>query len=218
MSERHRIQRRPTVTAPGAAPRSPLLAWLKRECIALFALSGAALTVLAQLANVMPVAPQLSLVLARWQELIYTLWRPPLDLVGIGVHPHIIAALNVSAFMALLGVGARISARLAGKPLEPIRAGRFFDDQTWPSMLVFAALCIIFLLDSGGLDEASALIVMGSKEIGKYAFAVLVTVGYFAGDFIGHREFHLRLYRLAVIVALLAAANLAIVHFSGSAG
>jgi hypothetical protein len=219
-------RRRPTVSPPGwrrvprrapklarGAASSSAFAWLKRESVALLAVAGAALTVLAQLATIMPLAPQLAPVLTRWQELTHTLWRPPLDLAGIDVHPHIVAALNVAVFMALLGAGARISARLAGTPLAPISFGRFFDDQTWPSLIVFASLCLIFLLGRG---DTEALTVMGSEEIGKYSFAGLVTLGYFAGDFIGHRAFHLRLYRLAVFVALLAAANLALVHLGGT--
>lgn len=180
-----------------------------RESVALLALSGAALTVLAQLATVMPVVPQLATGLAWWRELTQTFWRPPLDLAGVGLHHDMAAAFNVSAFMALLGLGARMSAQLAGKPLAPVGFDRFFDDQTWPSLIVFGALCIVFLL-SHGASSTDALVVMGSKELGKYAFAVIVTLGYFAGDFIGHRQFHLRLYRLAVIVAVVAAVNLAI--------
>jgi hypothetical protein len=183
---------------------------MKRESIALLALSGAALTALAQLANVMPVAPQIGAWLARWQQFTQAFWRPPLDVVGVQFHHDIAAALSVSAFMALLGVGARISARLAGKPLAPMGFDRFFDDQTWPSLIIFGALCMVFLLGHGASSD-DALVVMGSKEAGKYAFAILVTLGYFAGDFIGHREFHHRLYRLAVIVAVAVAANLAII-------
>ncbi len=216
-----RPARSPTVTprrgAPSQSPRrvpsnSPL-AWLRRESIALLALSGAALTVLAQLANVMPVAPPLATWLAEWQQLTHTVWRPPLDLVGAGLHHDMAAALNVATFMALLGLGARISAKLAGTPLAPLGFDRFFDDQTWPSLIVFAALCMVFLLGHGA-SSADVLVVMGSKELGKYAFAVTVALGYFAGDLIGHRQFHRRLYRLAVIVAAVTAVNLAIVSFS----
>lgn len=196
--------------AARTSPRNPVVAWLKRESIALLALSGAVLTVLAQLANVMPVAPQIGGWLARWQELTKAFWHPPLDLVGVQLHHDIAAALSGSAFMALLGVGARISAQLAGKPLAPMGFDRFFDDQTWPSLIIFGALCMVFLMGHGASSD-DALAVLGSKEAGKYAFAILVTLGYFAGDFIGHREFHQRLYRLAAIVAVAVAANLAFV-------
>ena len=194
------------------SPSNSIFAWLKRESIALLALSGAALTVLAQLATVMPVTPQIATWLAEWQQLTQTFWRPPLNLVGLPLHHDMAAALNVSAFMALLGLGARMSARLAGKPLAPMGFDRFFDDQTWPSLIAFGALCMVFLVGHGA-SSADTPVVMGSEELGKYAFAVIVTLGYFAGDFIGHRQFHRRLYRLAVIVAAVAAVNLAILSF-----
>jgi len=186
---------------------------LKRESIALLALSGAALTVLAQLANVMPVTPQIATWLAGWQHLTQTFWRPPLNLVGVPLHHDMAAALNVSVFMALLGFGARMSARLSGEPLAPVGFDRFFDDQTWPSLIAFGALCTVFLVGHGA-SSTDKLLVMGSEELGKYAFAVTVTLGYFAGDFIGHRQFHRRLYRLAAIVAVVAAVNLAILNFN----
>lgn len=198
----------------GPAFRSPFVGWLKRESVALLALSGAALTVLAQISALMPLAPALAHVLAGWQELTRGVWRPPFDLVGVALHPDLVAALTVSAFMALLGGGARLSARLGGEPLEPMTAGRFFDDQTWPSLIVFAALSLVFLMGTGSADSSDVLRVMGSEEVGKLAFAGIVTTGYFAGDFIGHRPFHLRLYRLAAIVAVLVVANLALVHLA----
>jgi len=165
----------------------------------------------------MPVGPRIAVGLAQWQRLTHSFWRPPFDLAGVQVHHDMVAALNVSAFMVLLGAGARISAHLAGKPLAPMGFGRFLDDQTWPSLMIFAALCLIFLLGHGA-SSADALVVMGNKELGKYAFAIVVSIGYLAGDFIGHRQFHLRLYRLAAIVVALTAVNLAIVHFGENGG
>jgi hypothetical protein len=179
--------------------------------LALLALSGAALTVIAELGKTIPLAPQISHLLGKWQEITRTVWRPPLELTGLTVHSDLVAALNVAAFVALLGVGARVSAHLSGAPLAPIAFGRFFDDQTWPSLLAFAALCLVFLLGHGS-DDNNVLTVWGSQEIGKYAFAFVVTAGYFAGDFIGHRAFHLRLYRLVAVVAILVAANFALIH------
>jgi hypothetical protein len=216
---------RPTVSAPrrrlavktgrpGEPPRTRprrLLAWIKRESLALLAMSGAALTVMAELGKSMPLAPQFSDALARWQHLTEAVWRPPIELTGFTFHPDIIAALNVSAFMALLGAGARISARFSSTPLAPMSFGRFFDDQTWPSLLIFAALCLVFLLGHGASPD-NALTLWGSPEIGKYAFAVTVTAGYFLGDFIGHRDFHVRLYRLVVLVLILVAANFALIY------
>ena len=192
---------------------SASLAWLKREAVALAALSGAALTVIGQLSQVMPTAPVFSDAIARWRDVTHNLWRPPLDALHVAAHPDIVAALSVALFMALLGLGARISARLSGAPLAPITSSRFFDDQTWPSLIVFAALCVIFLIGNDGNDSAVPLSILGSEEVGKYAFAIIVTAGYFAGDFIGHRAFHLRLYRLAAIVAAFAAVNLAVLQW-----
>jgi hypothetical protein len=217
--------RRPTISAPArrASPRthrprryqahqpSPLLAWIKRESLALLALSGAALTVVAELGKTIPLAPQISDLLARWQEITRAVWRPPLELAGLTLHPDLIAAINVSVFMALLGVGARLSASLSTSPLAPMTFGRFFDDQTWPSLMTFAGLCLIFLVGQG-TDPDNVLTLWGSREIGKYAFAIIVTAGYFAGDFIGHRSFHLRLYRLVAVVVILVAVNFALIY------
>lgn len=174
-------------------------------------MSGAALTVVAELGKSIPLAPQISDLLARWQEITRAVWRPPLELTGLTLHPDLVAAINVSVFMALLGVGARLSASLSTPPMEPIAFGRFFDDQTWPSLMTFAGLCLIFLIGQGANPD-NVLTVWGSREIGKYAFAITVTAGYFAGDFIGHRSFHLRLYRLVAVVAILVAVNFALIY------
>jgi hypothetical protein len=205
--------RRPTVSGP-RAPRaaSPLFTWLKREAIALVAMTGAAITVLAQLAHQMPMAPPVPELLAQWQDFMHRLWRPPLELAGIDVHPHIVAAVNASFFMTMIGIGGRISARLSGKPLGPLFSGRFFEDQTWPSLLVFAALCIVFLMGSDSAPHQHRLVLFGSEKLGSYAYAITVAVGFFLGDYIGHREFHRRLLRLAVLVAAFVAVNFAVMH------
>jgi hypothetical protein len=191
---------------------NPLLAWLGQESVALLAMTGAAITVLAVLGKIMPIAPQLAPWLAGWNDLMHELWRPPLDLIGAEVHPQIVAALNVATFMALIGAGARFSAWLSGRPLAPLTWRRFFDDQSGPSLAVFAALCLAFLVGQDVDFNANQLVVFGSEKVGQYAFAGVVTAGYFAGDFIGHREFHLRLYRLAALVVALIAANVAMLQ------
>ncbi len=206
--------RRPTVSGPRSAhAASPLASWLKREAVALVAMTGAAITVLAQLAHVMPMAPPVPDLLTQWQDLMHRLWRPPLELAGIGVHPHIVAALNAAFFMTMIGIGGRISAALSGRPLGPLFSWRFFEDQTWPSLILFAALCIVFLLGSDASPAENKIILLGSKELGRYAFAIVVSIGYFLGDYIGHREFHLRLFRLAVLVAVFLALNFAVLYF-----
>lgn len=175
-------------------------------------MTGAAITVLAQLAHVMPMAPPMPELLARWQDAMHHLWRPPLELAGIAVHPHIIAALNAAFFMTMIGVGGRISATLLGRPQGPLISARFFEDQTWPSLMVFMALCVVFLLGSDSAPEEHRLVFFGSEKLGGYAFAIIVMVGYFLGDYVGHREFHLRLFRLAVLVAAIVAVNFAAMH------
>jgi hypothetical protein len=211
--------RRPTVTSPRdrrfGAPRlaRPRIAnrthtWAAKESVALLAMTGAAIAVLAVLSKTMPTSPALARMLAGWQDLMHALWRPPFELAGLELHPNLVAALNVALFMTLIGVGARFSRWLAGRPL-PL-TWRFFEDQSWLSLLVLAALCLVFLLGAGStLDDP--LTIFGSETIGRYTFAGLVAAGYFAGDFIGHREFHFRLYRLAVLVAALVAVNAALV-------
>jgi hypothetical protein len=208
--------RRPTVSGPRTtrAP-NPLVSWLKREIVALLAMTGAAITVLAQLAHQMPMVPPVPELLAQWQETMHHLWRPPLELAGIDVHPHIVAALNAAFFMTMIGVGGRISARLSGRPIGPLISGRFFEDQTWPSLLVFAALCIVFLMGSGSPLHENRLTIFGSEKLGSYAFAIVVGIGYFLGDYIGHCEFHWRLFRLAGLVAIFVAVNFALLHFGG---
>jgi hypothetical protein len=231
MNLRDPSARRRTVTAPTRrstiSPRpqrrlsahrtSSILSWLKHESLALFALSGAALTVMAELGQAIPLAPQISTFLSRWQEFTRAFWRPPLELAGLTLHHDLVAALNVSVFMALLGIGARFSAYPSKAALAPINFSRFFDDQTWPSLITFAALCLIFLIGHGA-NENDVLILWGSKELGKYAFAFVVTAGYFAGDFIGHRAFHLRLYRLVAVVAILVAINFALIYWPAVIG
>ena len=185
-----------------------MLGWLKREAIATLAVLGAALTVLAQLRHVMPLAPWLERVLDYWQQAIRGFWRPPLTWLGVPLHRDLVAALTLAAFMTAIAAGARVSARLAGTPLAPIAPGRWLDGMSWPSLIVFAGLALVFLLGHGA-SASDPLVLWGSRTAGKYAFALTVTAGYIAGDFIGHDEFHRRLLRLAVLVVLLVAANLA---------
>jgi hypothetical protein len=185
-----------------------LSSWLKREAVATLAMAGAALTVLAQLAQAMPMAPWLEQILAWWQAFLHGLWRPPLDWLGIPLHPHLVAAVTVSAFMTLIGVGARISRRFAGTPLPPIGFAHFLGRMNWPSLVVFAALSIVFLAGQGD-PSSDRLVLWGNREAGRYGFALTAASGYFAGDLIGQHEFHGRLLRMAVLVVLLVSASLA---------
>ncbi|MGE0628186.1 MAG: hypothetical protein AB7O43_10210 [Hyphomicrobiaceae bacterium] len=63
-------------------------------------------------------------------------------------------------------------------------------------------------------SKAVPLTVFGSPKAGQYAFAVIVTAGYWAGDYIGHREFHERLYRLALLVIAVVAADLVVARMA----
>lgn len=211
------LSRRPTVSPRGGLPpdrggarAAPLVRWLKRESLSVLAMTGAALTLLAELRRVMPVAPKLASLLDHLQAMTQELWRPPLELAGIGLHHDLVAALNIALFLTLIGLGARVSAAVGGPPIGPLAMGRFFDDQTTPSLVIFAAICMVFLIGHGA-GPGDPLIVFGDPILGRYAFAILVTLGYFAGDFLGHAEFHRRLYRLAVLVAVLVGVNFLVI-------
>jgi hypothetical protein len=190
-----------------------VLDWLRRESIATLAMLGAAFTVLAQLRHEVPFAPWLERLLGRWQDATRYFWQPPLDWVGVPLHQHLVAALTLASFLAMIGVGARVSGRLSGAPLPPIVLSRWLDGMTWPSLIVFAALALVFVLGHGA-SAAGPLVLWGSPTAGKYVFALTVTAGYIAGDYIGHEEFHRRLLRLAVLVALLVAANLGALYLA----
>ena len=188
-------------------------AWLRSESLATAAMLGTALTLLGQLATLIPFAPPLAALLTLWNSVTQALWRPPLELIGVPLHRNLVAALTAALFMAMIGVGARVSARLRGAPLPPIILTRWLDGMTWPSLMVFAAISIVFLFGQGA-THTDPLIVWGSREWGKFTFACTVTAGYAAGDYVGHGEFHRRLLRLAVLVPLLVALNYALLRLS----
>ena len=99
----------------------------------------------------------------------------------------------VEADVTDIGVFA-VSAQLGGTPLSPLVAMRWLDDMTFPSLAVFAALCIVFLLGHEPNQSSGATVtVLGSERLVRYTFTLVVTAGYGAGDFIGHYEFHRRL-------------------------
>jgi hypothetical protein len=176
---------------------------------------GTALTLLGQFAALVPLAPPVAKLLMLWNGLTQAIWHPPLDLVGLPLHRNLVAALTAALFMAMIGAGARVSARLSGAPLPPIILTRWLDGMTWPSLMVFAAISVTFLLGHGA-SHTDPLVVWGSREWGKFVFACTVTAGYAAGDYIGHGEFHRRLLRLAVLVPLLLALNYALLRVSAA--
>jgi hypothetical protein len=183
-----------------------MLDWLRRECIATLAMLGAALTVLGQLGRLMPLVSWLQTLVGFWQQATRGFWYLPITWIGAPLHHDLVAALSLATFIAMMGVGARVSGYLASTPLPPIVLTRWLDGMSWPSLIVFAALVLVFLLGHGA-SVSDPLVVWGSRTAGKYAFAVTVTAGYVAGDYFGHDEFHRRLLRLAVLVVVLIGAN-----------
>lgn len=185
-----------------------MVAWLRGEALALAALAGAALTVLGQLANAGALSADLAARIAWWPPLLEWVIRPPFEWIGLDPHPHVIAAAALIVFLLGIAAGGRVDARLSGAPLPPLRQFRCLDDMTWPSLMVFAALEMIFLI---GMDSAPngspPLTAWGSETAGKYAFVLAITAGYMAGDWIGHRPFHERLKRLAGLVGVVWATD-----------
>ncbi len=180
-----------------------MLLWLRREIVALAGEIGAALTVLAQIANARPMLPWLTELLRQWREAEVWLVGLPLAALGLEPHAHIVAALAAAGFMAMIGAGARVSRRLAGNPLPPLgQSFRWFEDMSWPSLIIFALLTMAFLFGQQADPAGSAPVTLfGSQYLGRYGYAIIAAAGYWAGDYIGHHDFHLRLYRLAALVA-----------------
>ena len=198
---------------PTVSPRGPskVVAWLRREFVATLGIAGAALSLLAELAHSMPMAPPLARLLAYWRGLTQGLWEVPLYRVGILIDPAVTAALTIAAFLITIGVGARISAAKSGHPLPPLTQQGFWqnDHQTWPSLIAFGSVCLIILLgrDSGSPDHPQ--IVGSDRPIG-WLFAIIGATGYLWGEFFGDQEFHRRLIRTIGAVAAVAAVNWAL--------
>jgi hypothetical protein len=166
------------------------------------------MTLLAELANTMPMAPPVARLLAYWRGLTEALWRPPFEFVGVTLHPNYAAALTIALFLITIGIGARISAARSKHPMPPIGQQRFWDTdfQTWPSLIAFAAVCLIILLghSPGSGDRPQ---ILGSEKLGGWLFAIVGTAGYLLGEFIGGKDFHHRLIRAIAAVAAIAALN-----------
>jgi hypothetical protein len=196
----------PTLTPKEAIrPSGALGGWLAREAVALIGMTGAALTVLAQLAWAFPLSRPFMAILGWWMTVSSDFWLGHYDTFGFYPHAHLQAAIALAFFLAIIGLGARISAILYGTPLQP--SWGFLDGMTWPSLAIMGALGIIFLLGYDP-DPASATYEnAGGKETVKYLFAITLTIGYALGDFLGQRGFHVRLYRLAALLILLLALN-----------
>ena len=195
---------------PTVSPRTPSRAvtWLRREFVATLGIAGAALSLLAELAHVMPMALPLARLLAYWRWLTQSVWEIPLDHIGILIDPSVMAALTIAAFLVTIGIGARMAAARSGHPLLPLTHQGFWqtDHQTWPSLIAFGSVCLIILLgrDLGAPDQPQ--MVSSDRSVG-WMFAIIGTAGYLLGEFFGDQEFHRRLIRTIGAVAVVAAIN-----------
>jgi hypothetical protein len=192
--------------APSAAkrPAGSLGGWLVRESIALVGMAGAALTVFAQLAWIMPLSRPYLDILGRWLTLSSNFWIDRYEALGFYLHSHLQAAVALAVFLAVIGLGARISDLLSGVPLA--RRWGFMDGMTRPIFAIMSVLAVIFLL-SFDPNPASPTYDVTSKSTIQYLFVILLTAGYALGNHLGQRGFQIRLYRLAVLLALLVALN-----------
>lgn len=202
----------PPVTSPNPAPTTNATrptgsvgGWLARESLALLGMAGAALTVFSQLAAIMPLSRPFTDILGWWITVSSNFWLDRYDEIGFYPHTHLQAAIALAAFLALIGFGARISAVVSGTPLQ--RRWGFLDGMTWPSLAIMGVLAIIFLLGHDPDASSASYEGFGGKETVKYLFAIILTVGYAAGDFLGQRGFHIRLYRLAALLILAVGLN-----------
>ncbi len=185
-------------------PTGSLVGWLARESLAILGMAGAAITVFSQLAAIMPLSRPFLDVLGWWITVNSNFWLDRYDEIGFYPHSHLQAAIALAASLTLIGLGTRISAIWTGTRLE--RRWGFLDGMTWPSLAIMAVLAVVFLL--GHDPNASSATYDGTiKETNKYLFAFIVTAGYVAGDHLGQRGFHVRLYRLAVLLILGLALN-----------
>ena len=182
-----------------------MLKFLRKELIALLAEAGATLTVLGQLASEIAMPDWLRDFLLFWRQVLTTIWQSLLKHFDLALHPQLVAALSLALFLAALGVGARLARSASRAPLAPLEF-RFLEDMSLLSLLIYAGLVYAFLIGSGP-DPAKEppILLFGSEVAGRYTFALIVTVGYALGDFFGHKAFHWRLLRLAIVVAAVIA-------------
>lgn len=196
----------PTVTQH-ASPYRTAFRWLGRETVAMLGVAGAAMTVIANLANTVLIAPAFVPVVTWWRDLTHLAIRPPFEMAGIALHSHLVAAIAFAVFLTIMGAGARIAAAVSGPPLVPPRQWAMLDGMTWPSLIVFAGLVYAFLIGHDPKPMDTPLVVFGSEDTGQFVFALVATSGYIAGDFIGQRSFHGRILRLGVLVIAILICN-----------
>ncbi|MDX2309190.1 MAG: hypothetical protein NW216_13190 [Hyphomicrobium sp.] len=205
---------------PASAPKTQTSlgrvgTWLTREAIALTGVVGTSLTVLAQVAGAIPMVPAIADLLQFWRETTAIAIEPPFRLVGIEPHPHIAAALAYAVFVAMIGLGANVANRLSGgPPFDP--HWQMLEGATWPSGIAFAAMLTAFIFGHDPTSESKALLIMGSEDAGKYAFALIATAGYIVGDALGQRVFHARLLRTAALTLAVIGINQVLMSWPGA--
>jgi hypothetical protein len=193
----------------------PMPPRVRQELIATIGMLGAALTVLARLEHVLPLAGWLGWLAQVWTAWTQALWRPLFELVGINLHPDIAAGLTLSLFLGLIGVGAAIAQRrrLPGVGIAATWNQRGYD---LAALLVFATLVLVFLFGRQTTSGTGKIIVLGSESLGRLAFASVTALGFVIGEAIGGTEFRLRLLRMAGLVAVLVALSAAARWLSGA--
>lgn len=206
----------PASSTGAASPTSPtqdatsrpatLSGWLLRESVALLGMAGAALAILSQLAWVMPLSRPFMDVLGWWVTLSSDLWLANYESLGFYPHSHLQAAIALAVFLATIGLGARIAGHLSGTSFA--RRWGFLQGMTWPSLAIMGGFAVIFLL---GYDPGATSVFADGADRGgtqKYVFSIILMLGYAAGDMLGQRGFHNRLYRLAILLIALVALNI----------
>ncbi len=196
---------KPASQKPAAPSDRTLFGWLIREAIALVGMTGAALTVLAQLAWFVRMSPPFMDALGSWMTMNSNFWLSYYDDLGFYPHAHLQAAIALAVFLALIGIGARVSAILSGTPLAP--RWSLFEGMTWPSLAIMGVLAIVFLLGHDPSPSSATYDGAGGREAVKYLFALILATGYALGDYLGQRGFHTRLYRLAILLVLALGLN-----------
>lgn len=179
---------------------------LKHESVDIVGEVASAATVLGKLSGLIPMAPGLGAVLAGWRDITTAAWTPLLGLIGAGVHKDVVSGLTLSVFLAMIAINSAAARRRA--PM--VSATRPWDESRYNfwSLSIFSALVIIFLFGGESQPGEPPLTIWGSRALGKYGFAILVSAGYLLGEAIGGDAFRIRLIRISVLVALLTGVSL----------
>lgn len=188
----------------------PFWRQVRNEAIATLGMLGAAMTIVAKLMKLMTPAPWLDRLVELWREWTTHWFGWTLSLVGLPIHSHLIVALSIALFVGMIGIGAALSRAASGQRIKGAWDERSY---TWPGLLVFAALVLVFFL--GDDPKEKVLLVRGSPELGRFTFAAIAASGFILGEAIGGNEFRRRLLRMAVLAAVILAANALTVMLRG---